>query len=197
MYKFKNTLIYLIGFAGTGKYTIAKEIAKLAGFRVVDNHLINNPIFTVVQIDGTNPVPEEIWVKVREVKKIVFDAITELSPPEFNFVFTNELVEGNPKALDSYQKIEKLAINRNSIFIPVRLVCEADELAKRISTDEREIMYKVTDKKRAYNMVKEFEVLKPNHPNCLTVDVTRLSPIEAAEYILKIAYEKYKIQTSC
>jgi shikimate kinase len=185
MKQFSNTIIYLIGFAGTGKYTIAKEIAKIADFRVVDNHLINNPIFTVVQIDGKNPVPEEVWVKVREVKKIVFDTIIELSPPEFNFVFTNELVEGNPKALDSYQKIEELAIKRNSTFIPVRLLCEVDELAKRISTDERTAMYKVTDKARAYNMVKEFEVLRPNHPNTITIDVTDKSPFEAAKLIIE------------
>lgn len=36
--------LYLIGFAGTGKYTIAKELAKV-GYKLVDNHLINNSIF--------------------------------------------------------------------------------------------------------------------------------------------------------
>jgi shikimate kinase len=40
----RNTMIYLIGFAGAGKFTIAKEICKSAEARLVDNHLINNPI---------------------------------------------------------------------------------------------------------------------------------------------------------
>lgn len=39
--------LYLIGFAGTGEYTIAKEIAN-HGYKVVDNHLINNPIFSLL-----------------------------------------------------------------------------------------------------------------------------------------------------
>lgn len=38
--------LYLIGFAGTGKYTIAKELVKF-GYKVIDNHLINNPIFSL------------------------------------------------------------------------------------------------------------------------------------------------------
>ncbi len=45
----KNTIMYLIGYGGTGKYTIAKEIAALTGAVVVDNHLINNPVFSVVR----------------------------------------------------------------------------------------------------------------------------------------------------
>jgi predicted kinase len=44
----KNTIVYLIGYAGTGKYTIAREIAGLTGAVIVDNQLINNPVFSVV-----------------------------------------------------------------------------------------------------------------------------------------------------
>lgn len=47
----KNTIIYLLGFPGTGKYTIAKEICKQADFKLVDNHLINNPLFTLIEND--------------------------------------------------------------------------------------------------------------------------------------------------
>ena len=48
----KNTIVYLIGYAGTGKYTIAKEIAVLTGAVIVDNQLINTPIFSVIAADG-------------------------------------------------------------------------------------------------------------------------------------------------
>ena len=34
-----KTIVYLIGYAGTGKYSIAKELAALTGAVLVDNHL--------------------------------------------------------------------------------------------------------------------------------------------------------------
>jgi shikimate kinase len=38
----QNTIIVLFGFAGTGKYTIGRELARLTGAKLIDNHLINN-----------------------------------------------------------------------------------------------------------------------------------------------------------
>ena len=34
----QNTLIYLIGYSGTGKYTIAKEISRRLKVVIIDNH---------------------------------------------------------------------------------------------------------------------------------------------------------------
>ncbi|HEX6477597.1 MAG TPA: hypothetical protein VF043_02040 [Ktedonobacteraceae bacterium] len=51
----QNTIVYLIGYAGTGKYTIAKELARLTGAVIVDNHLINNPVFSIVGASGNTP----------------------------------------------------------------------------------------------------------------------------------------------
>ncbi|MCC8400282.1 MAG: hypothetical protein LN563_06965 [Rickettsia endosymbiont of Platyusa sonomae] len=49
-------IIYLIGKPGTGKYTIAKEIAR-AGYSICDNQHINNPIFSLLNYDGLTPIP--------------------------------------------------------------------------------------------------------------------------------------------
>jgi shikimate kinase len=47
-------VIYLIGIPGVGKYTIAKEISRLTGARVVDNQLINLPVIKHVRkVQGT------------------------------------------------------------------------------------------------------------------------------------------------
>ncbi|MGI8919344.1 MAG: hypothetical protein ACR2H6_12160 [Pyrinomonadaceae bacterium] len=50
--KLDNTMIVLIGFAGTGKYTIGRELCELTGAKLIDSHLINNPVFKVVNPDG-------------------------------------------------------------------------------------------------------------------------------------------------
>lgn len=60
-----NTVIVLIGFAGTGKYTIGRELCELTGAKLIDNHLINNPIFKTVDADGIKPLPPGIWDKVK------------------------------------------------------------------------------------------------------------------------------------
>jgi MoxR-like ATPase len=48
-----NTIIYLIGIPAVGKYTVARAIGRLTGAKVVDNQLINLPVFSVLGYDGT------------------------------------------------------------------------------------------------------------------------------------------------
>lgn len=53
-----TTVIYLIGLSGTGKYTIAKELAK-SGYRIADNQLMNNPIFELLSYDDFRSIPDK------------------------------------------------------------------------------------------------------------------------------------------
>jgi len=47
-------VLYLIGFAGTGKLTIAQVLEPL-GFKIIDNHLINDPIFKALDLGKGTP----------------------------------------------------------------------------------------------------------------------------------------------
>jgi SAM-dependent methyltransferase len=49
----RNTIIYLIGIPAVGKYMVAKEIGRMTGAKVVDNQLINFPVYSVIGYDGT------------------------------------------------------------------------------------------------------------------------------------------------
>lgn len=46
--RFPPSIIYLIGPPAVGKFTVAKAIAKLNDAAVVDNQLINIPIFSLL-----------------------------------------------------------------------------------------------------------------------------------------------------
>ena len=61
-------VIYLIGVPAVGKHTIAKEIGRLTGARVVDNQLVNLPVFHVLGYDGrdTFPFPKGAWEQIGE-----------------------------------------------------------------------------------------------------------------------------------
>ena len=56
-----NAVVYLLGPYGVGKLTIAKELCAETAAILVDNHLINNPILSVIGADGVTPLPAQTW----------------------------------------------------------------------------------------------------------------------------------------
>ena len=104
-----NIILYLIGFAGTGKLTIAKAILERAPFLLVDNHFINNVVFRLIDTDGNGPLPPKVWEHVGKVRSLVFDTMRDLSKPGSNFVLTNELVEGAKEDEQVFQEVKALA----------------------------------------------------------------------------------------
>ena len=183
--KLENTIIYLLGFAGAGKYTIGKELQKQTGAKLVDNHYILNPIFGLIHQDGISPLPAKVWDYCWQVHYAVFGAIKELSPKEWSFIFTNGLVHGDPESKGLYQNIVQVAEHRNSRLVPVRLLCEGEELARRIVSADRRERMKDTNASGARDRFARLEVFKPGHPNTLSLDVTHLQPGQSAEAILE------------
>jgi hypothetical protein len=184
--KFENTLIYLIGFPGTGKYTIAQEIVGKADFKLVDNHLINNPIFSLIQLDGKTPMPMRVWDNVVKIWDVVADTLIHLSPPEGNFVLTNSLAEGDEFDLRHYERIKNIADQRRGHFVPVRLTLDVDEHRRRITVPARKLRHKETNPEAPARYAAQ-SILNVVHPHVLTLDVTHLSAAEAADIIVKHA----------
>ncbi len=179
-----NTFIYLLGMPGTGKYTVAQGIAARAGFRVVDNHLINNPIFTVVRVDGKTTLPREIWKYTGDVGRAVFECIRTLSPPEFSFVLTNALYHDQPEDHAWFAEVAALAASRKALFVPVRLtISDTEEHRRRITDPTRDLRMKEIDPAGADRYAVR-EVLVPNHPHLLSLDVTRMTENDVTEKIL-------------
>jgi len=180
----KNTFILLIGFAGTGKYTIGRELCRRTGAKLIDNHLINNPIFKVVNADGVTPLPAAVWEKVKDIRRTVYDAIRELSSPESSFVFTMELRQSNPGDHRAFLDLQELAAARQSLFVPVRLFCDVDELCRRVGDPGRAEMLKEICPENARKKCEDDSVLNPEHQNLRTVDVSLKSPLESSNAVL-------------
>ena len=180
----ENTIVALIGFAGTGKYTIGRELCERTGARLIHNHLINNPIFSVVNADGVTPLPAGVWDRVKEIREVVYQAIQVLSPPEMSFVITMELRESNPLDRLAFVDLVELAAARQSRFVPIRLICGVDELCRRVSDPERVAMLKEISPELARKKSLEDEVLNIPHPNLRTLDVTKRSASGSVDAIL-------------
>jgi hypothetical protein len=190
--KLQNTFIYLIGFPGTGKLTIAQEIARKADFRLVDNHLINNPVFSLIHVDGKTKLPERIWDNVFKIWEAVADTIIHISPREYNFILTNALQQKDVADHTHYERVKDMAGQREARFIPVRLlISDIEEHARRITAADRTLKLKETDAEAPRRYAENEEVLNISHPNGLTLDVSRLTASEAADIILKHALIKY------
>jgi hypothetical protein len=179
-----NLFVYLVGFSGTGKLTIARVLARLVGAKVVDNHWICNPIFGLIDPDGITPLPNAVWTQVARVQDAVLETIATLAKPGVNFVFTHEGVEGEPYDKAKFDDIRSTAARRGAGFIPVRLVCEEAELVRRIQSPGRAAILKPVDPAYAIYRSRHHVVFDPKTSDTLTLDVTRLSPDESVAAII-------------
>jgi len=169
--------IYLIGFAGSGKYTIAKEIAQF-GYKVVDNQLINNPIFSLLDLDGITPISEKAWASIATIRTAVMGFVS--SDKSSNFVFTNELYDVEIDYI-IYNQVKNAAVMRGSLFIPIKLNVSLEERARRITNPERRTRFKTTKLAETHS---KREFIKIDHPYLLEIDVSDLSAEQAAGAIL-------------
>ena len=181
MPEFKNTVIHLFGYPGVGKYTIAKELSKLAGFRILDNQLINNPIFTVVGADGITPLPAKVWEYCLKIRTIVLDAVEELAEPDANFVLTNYITRDDE--IDNQATIDRFS-KRNANYYPVFLHCDLDIHKSRVVSEDRKVRMKdinplSPERNRENNALWMFE-----HLNRLEFDISAGTPQQAALDIL-------------
>ena len=181
-----NSFIYLMGVAGAGKLTVAKAIAAKTGARLVDNHLINNPIFTVVRQDGVTPLPRAVWDRTFAIRTAVLETIASLSPPEWSFVFTHEAY-GEAYDIAVYQLTREAAAVRKAAFLPVRLVCDPDEIARRVMNPERRVLMKSANAAKSRARAAADATYHPGTPDVLTLNNTSLSPEAAAEAIIRAA----------
>jgi ribosomal protein S18 acetylase RimI-like enzyme len=169
--------LYLIGFAGTGKYTIATEIGHF-GYKIVDNHLINNPVFSLLNLDGKTPIADEAWETIQEIRHALLKFIS--LDPRSNYVFTNELLN-HPYDYTLYDQVKLTAECRDSTFIPILLTIGRGEHQRRIASPGRKEKFKQTTLALEHL---EHGLIVVQHPNLHTMDVTSFSPQEAAQKIM-------------
>ena len=176
-----NTIIYLIGFSGVGKLTVARRLCAATGARLFDNHLINNVIFSLIRRDGATPMPERVWELTGIIREQAVIAVEELAPSERSFVVTNCLVENDPADRLIFERIVRMAQRRGARFVPVLLRASDAAHVQRVSLADRAEYFKMTDIGLAEGQRRGRELLHVEHPNRLDLDTTSLPPYPDGE----------------
>jgi hypothetical protein len=179
-----NAIVYLLGHYGVGKLTVAKALCALTGARLLDNHLINNVVFSLIRTDGRTPLPEVVWDHIGDIRTVAFEVMATMAPAEFSFVLTNALVD-EPQDRAWYDRAIELAERRRARFVPVIVTCDEAENARRIPLPDRAANMKHTDVASAMERRDRVTPLPVVHPNLLEVDTTRQSPEASAAMILR------------
>ena len=188
-----DTIILLTGIAGTGKRTIGQAISHInPAFTLLHHHDYLDPILKQFDNSPQNSNPDSIWWNLddkgwdalKKARKAAFDNITYASPKNSSFVITYELLNNNIYHQAIFDEIKEISTVRKSLFIPVRLICELNELIKRLTHPERKQYYKTQDTELIRKRFSSDAVFQSNLKNELTLDVSKLSPEESAKKIL-------------
>ena len=183
-------IIHLIGYPGVGKRTVAEAISARrppdADDRIVlvDNHLTSNAVLAVVPRDAAGRVPDRSWEFVAVIREQVIAAIRELSPSTWSFVFTNVLRRTDPVGVSTAVLLQELAEQRGDAYVPVLLHCDAVEQRRRVAGPGRAERGKWTDPDAVAAFVATVDLVVPDGPHRLDLDITRLSPEAAAQVVL-------------
>jgi hypothetical protein len=73
---------------------------------------------------------------------------------------------------------------RGSLFVPLRLLVDPEENARRITSPERRLRMKSLDPKEPFRLAAAGETCDHGHANTLTIDITEMPPNQTAIEIL-------------
>jgi len=174
-----------LGFPGTGKFTVATELVRqlnVAGHTAKLLDKSSDGQFDLRPRPPERTTSRHAVERVSVIRSVVLDTIELLSPPDWSFVFTNFLPpRASRHAIDRHQE---LASKRGAVFVPVVLECDKGEILRRVVGKDRAARLTLVDVARAKEVLDEGMVL-PDWPELWSLDLTALSPQDAAALILR------------
>jgi len=169
-------LIFLHGLPGVGKLTVARELAKLTGFRIFHNHLTVDLVGAVFEF-GSRPfveLREKIWLEVFSQA-----ASSNLSGLIFTFAFDRS-VRG-----DFIENTLEVIGSADGEVLFVELRCSAEELERRIEDPSRGRFGKLNSVAWFRELEEKGAFADPGIPaGRLVLDTTKLSASDAAGRIV-------------
>ncbi|KAL8752771.1 MAG: hypothetical protein Q9199_005508 [Rusavskia elegans] len=170
--------IYINGYPGVGKYTIAKKLVKLLpNAKLLDNHLLIDPVAAVYD----RSMPEYQWLRRRIRSSILNSIALSISLRDVTWIFTDSQSssEVGKAAVTDYIHAAEL---RGSPIISIILSCATEENVLRLGAADRRGT-KLRDAKILLEIRKTEDLYRFGGETEIDIDVTELRPHHAAQAI--------------
>ncbi|MCL4353838.1 AAA family ATPase [Patescibacteria group bacterium] len=174
-------LIFLYGAPAVGKLTIAKSLEQKTGYKLLHNHLLQNPISEIFSFD--NPSNRLL---VREFRmRILEEAIRS----NINLIFTFGIAGNKP--FDHIDGIVNTAKLHGAKIYIVQLIADKETLLERVENQSRKDHGKNLSKDYLKKLFSENSDMLDKYPKLdhLTIDTKSFTPEQSAIKII----EFYKI----
>ena len=169
-------LIFIYGPPAVGKLTVAKELARLTGYKLFHNHLLTDIVSKFFKI-GSKPFLDllyKIRLNVLEAaakNKFKGHIATTLYAPSAN---SNKFIKNT---------IKKIKLYGGKIYF-VRLYCSRRELFKRVRKHDRKQFGKINESKELTKVLKKWALFeKIPFVKSFSIDNTNVSAKEVAKGI--------------
>ena len=124
-------IIHLNGWPGSGKLTVAREVARKLQARLLDNHTLHDVAGRLC--DRHTP---EYWELYYQVREIAYKRVRALPSHEV-IVMTNALANESDRERQAWASVKALAVDRGVPLVAVTLQCSLDENVRRIASEGR------------------------------------------------------------
>ena len=168
-------LIFLFGFPGVGKLTVAQELSNLAGLKTFHNHLAVDLALSLFEF-GSQPfveLREKVWLAA-----FAQAVEADLAGLIFTFAFDRSVRSS------FIEKTKEIVESAGGEVLFVELTCSVPELERRIAQPSRQRFGKIGSVELFRELNEGGMFVDPGIPaERLTVDTTALFPTDAAKLI--------------
>ncbi len=169
-------VIIIHGPPGVGKFTVAKELSKITKYKLIHIHSIYDFLESIFS-------KEKYEISLKILNKIYLDVLKESARLNFKgIIFTYAEIARNN--FDFLKKLKKVLDKYDSKLKAIKLICDKEELKKRVVAKSRKKFNKThTIKELEYLFsIKDYQSIFPEIKT-ITIDNTKLSPTKVAQRI--------------
>jgi len=168
-------LLFIYGPPAVGKLTVAREVAKITGFKVFHNHLSIDAILPVFEFGS------ESFLKLVELIRV--ETVAEAARENVDIIYTFCYAKG----LDEMhvEKVAAAAREHGGDVHFALLTCDSEELKRRVMRDDRREFHKVGTVEMIEKFLETYDLNSPiPYSDTLVIDNTNLPAADAARRIV-------------